>query len=148
MVYESRVGDVFALGTHKLADRDITHDRVLVSPAPGQPGNFRSGTATHWADPLRSAALGKADSFRSPLAHRTTPRANCARAGLDEWAADNLIRYVKSNRNCGPRALGQDVGDRGDFVTSSVTGVSSCIHPSVRECTPHGRWRSATGFVN
>jgi ATP-dependent Lhr-like helicase len=38
MVYESRVGDVFALGATSWRIEDITHDRVIVSPAFGQPG--------------------------------------------------------------------------------------------------------------
>lgn len=38
MVYESRVGDVFALGTTSWRIEEITHDQVLVSPAFGQPG--------------------------------------------------------------------------------------------------------------
>ena len=38
MVYESRVGDVFALGATSWRIEDITHDRVLVTPAPGEPG--------------------------------------------------------------------------------------------------------------
>ena len=40
MVYESRVGDVFTLGSTSWRIEDITHDRVLVSPAPGQPGRL------------------------------------------------------------------------------------------------------------
>ena len=40
MVYESRVGDVFALGTSSWRIEEITHDRVLVSPAPGEPGRL------------------------------------------------------------------------------------------------------------
>ena len=40
MVYESRVGDVIALGASSWRIEDITHDRVLVSPAPGQPGRM------------------------------------------------------------------------------------------------------------
>ena len=40
MVYESRVGEVFALGSTSWRIEDITHDRVLVSPAPGQPGKL------------------------------------------------------------------------------------------------------------
>ena len=35
MVYESRVGDLFTLGTCTWRIEDITHDRVLVTPAPG-----------------------------------------------------------------------------------------------------------------
>src|SRR5690606_8735840 len=37
MVYESRVGDIFALGATSWRIEDITHDRVLVTPAFGQP---------------------------------------------------------------------------------------------------------------
>src|SRR3954466_12131113 len=40
MVYESRVGDVFTLGSTSWRIEDITHDRVVVSPAPGQPGKL------------------------------------------------------------------------------------------------------------
>lgn len=40
MVYESRVGDVFTLGTTSWRIEDITRDRVLVSPAPGVPGRL------------------------------------------------------------------------------------------------------------
>ena len=40
MVYESRVGDVFTLGSTSWRIEDITHDRVLVSPAPGLPGRL------------------------------------------------------------------------------------------------------------
>ncbi|MEU0517483.1 DEAD/DEAH box helicase [Streptosporangium sp. NPDC006007] len=40
MVYESRVGDVFVLGATSWRIEDITADRVLVSPASGQPGKL------------------------------------------------------------------------------------------------------------
>ncbi|WP_415047197.1 DNA glycosylase AlkZ-like family protein [Gordonia sp. (in: high G+C Gram-positive bacteria)] len=40
MVYESRVGDVFALGASSWRIVEITHDRVLVIPAFGQPGRL------------------------------------------------------------------------------------------------------------
>jgi ATP-dependent Lhr-like helicase len=40
MVFESRVGDVFALGASSWRIDEIAHDRVLVSPAPGQPGKL------------------------------------------------------------------------------------------------------------
>ena len=38
MVYESRPGDVFVLGMSSWRIEEITHDRVLVAPAPGVPG--------------------------------------------------------------------------------------------------------------
>lgn len=40
MVYESRVGDVFTLGTSSWRIEDITHSQVMVSPAPGHPGRL------------------------------------------------------------------------------------------------------------
>ncbi|WP_245718231.1 Lhr family ATP-dependent helicase [Nocardia miyunensis] len=40
MVYESRVGDVFALGATSWRIEEITHDRVLVTPAFGLPGRL------------------------------------------------------------------------------------------------------------
>ncbi|MGB6131986.1 MAG: crosslink repair DNA glycosylase YcaQ family protein, partial [Acidobacteriaceae bacterium] len=40
MVFESRVGEVFLLGASSWRIDEISHDRVLVSPAPGQPGKM------------------------------------------------------------------------------------------------------------
>ena len=40
MVFESRVGERFLLGASTWRIEEITHDRVLVSPAPGQPGKM------------------------------------------------------------------------------------------------------------
>ncbi len=40
MVFESRTGDTFVLGASTWRIEEITHDRVLVSPAPGQPGKM------------------------------------------------------------------------------------------------------------
>ena len=40
MVFESRVGDVFSLGASTWRIDEISHDRVTVTPAPGQPGKL------------------------------------------------------------------------------------------------------------
>src|SRR5213078_5287065 len=40
MVYESRVGEVFVLGASSWRIEEITHDRVIVSPAAGEPGKM------------------------------------------------------------------------------------------------------------
>jgi ATP-dependent Lhr-like helicase len=98
MVYESRVGDVFTLGTSTWRIEDITHDRVLVTPAPGQPGRL-----PFWkGDSLgRPAELGAAvGAFVREVASLAPPaaRARVAAAGLDEWAADNLLSYVSEQK--------------------------------------------------
>src|SRR5690606_30880839 len=98
MVYESRVGDIFSLGATSWRIEDITHDRVLVSPAPGQPGRL-----PFWhGDTLgRPAELGGAiGAFVRELGTLGGERARrrAAAAGLDEWAADNLVSYLDEQR--------------------------------------------------
>jgi ATP-dependent helicase Lhr and Lhr-like helicase len=94
MVYESRVGDIFALGASSWRIEDITHDRVLVSPAPGVPGRlpFWKGDALG-----RPAELGVAvGEFVRELAKLGTEAATerAAAAGLDDFAAGNLVAFV------------------------------------------------------
>ncbi len=98
MVYESRVGDVFTLGTTSWRIEDITHDRVLVSPAPGQPGRLPFWTG----DTLgRPAELGEAiGQFTREVAAMSREKAiaRATGAGLDEWAADNLVSLIEEQR--------------------------------------------------
>jgi len=94
MVYESRVGDVIALGTSSWRIIDITHDRVLVAPAPGQAARL-----PFWkGDSLgRPAELGRAvGAFVRELSALSAPKAKArlAKLGLDEWAVDNLLNYL------------------------------------------------------
>ena len=98
MVYESRVGDVIALGATSWRIEDITHDRVLVSPAPGQPGRlpFWHGDALG-----RPAELGAAlGAFVRELASLPADRAGerLAGAGLDDRARANLLAYLAEQR--------------------------------------------------
>ncbi len=98
MVYESRVGDVFALGATSWRIEDITHDRVLVSPAPGQPGRL-----PFWkGDQLgRPAELGRAIGAFTREVGELAPEAavgRCRDAGLDEWAAENLVAFLGEQR--------------------------------------------------
>ena len=65
MVYESRVGDVFTLGTTSWRIEDITHDRVLVSPPPGNPAGCPSGPATRSAGRPSSAPRSASSPARS-----------------------------------------------------------------------------------
>ncbi len=98
MVYESRVGDTFTLGSSTWRIEEITPDQVRVSPAPGLPGRlpFWKGDS-----PGRPAELGRAigawvrETAALP-AERARERA--AAAGLDPWAADNLVSYLAEQR--------------------------------------------------
>ena len=98
MVYESRVGDTFTLGSSTWRIEEITPDRVVVSPAPGLPGRlpFWKGDS-----PGRPAELGRAMGawVRELLAlPGDEARSSVERAGLDAWAADNLLAYVHEQR--------------------------------------------------
>jgi ATP-dependent Lhr-like helicase len=98
MVYESRRGEVFVLGASSWRIEDITRDRVVVSPAPGEPGKmpFWKGDK-----PGRPLELGRAlGAFTRELA--TGRRADSLRrlrdVGLDELAAENLVKYIDDQR--------------------------------------------------
>jgi ATP-dependent Lhr-like helicase len=98
MVYESRVGDVFVLGASSWRIEDITPDRVLVLPAPGQPGRlpfWRGDTQG------RPAELGKAIGAKiRELSALPDDQAigQLQETGLDPLAARNLVKYLADQR--------------------------------------------------
>ncbi|MEU1095331.1 ATP-dependent helicase, partial [Streptomyces sp. NPDC005877] len=108
MVYESRVGDVFTLGTTSWRIEDITRDRVLVSPAPGVPGRLPFWKGDQLGRPLE---LGRAlGAFLREVGSLSAEdaRLRLLSAGLDAWAADNVIAYLDEQR----RACGHVPDDR------------------------------------
>lgn len=107
MVYESRVGDVFALGTTSWRIEEITHDRVLVTPAFGQPGRVPFWKGDGIGRPAElGAAIGR---FVHDVAtgSKDVP-ARLAEIGLDERAVTNLVALVREQRE----ATGQVPTDR------------------------------------
>ncbi|MEV8096063.1 ATP-dependent helicase [Kitasatospora sp. NPDC085879] len=98
MVYESRVGDVFTLGTTSWRIEDITHDKVLVTPAPGVPGRLPFWKGDTLGRPLElGRAVGAFVREIGALApERATERLKAA--GLDDWAAGNLLTYLAEQR--------------------------------------------------
>lgn len=108
MVYESRVGDVFTLGTTSWRIEDITRDRVLVSPAPGVPGRLPFWKGDQLGRPLE---LGRAlGAFLRELGGLSPEdaRERLLSAGLDTWAVDNVLAYLDEQR----RACGHVPDDR------------------------------------
>ena len=103
MVYESRVGDVITLGTSSWRIEDITHDQVRVSHAPGEAGRL-----PFWkGDTLgRPAELGRAlGAFVRELGAMSpsAAKARALAAGLDDWASDNLVGYLREQREAIPQ---------------------------------------------
>ncbi|MHA3705078.1 ATP-dependent helicase [Jatrophihabitans sp. YIM 134969] len=98
MVYESRVGDVFLLGSSSWRIEEITHDQVRVTPAPGEIGRmpFWKGDS-----PGRPVELGRAlGAFVRELsaASDSEASARAARAGLDPWGVTNLLTYLREQK--------------------------------------------------
>jgi ATP-dependent helicase Lhr and Lhr-like helicase len=98
MVYESRPGDVISLGATSWRITEITHDRVLVIPAPGQPARlpFWKGDGVG-----RPAELGAAvGAFTGELARlgRDEFAERCRAIGFDEFASDNLWQLIDDQR--------------------------------------------------
>ncbi|MYA14935.1 MAG: DEAD/DEAH box helicase, partial [Acidimicrobiaceae bacterium] len=96
MVYESRVGETFLLGASTWRIMEITFERVVVTPAPGELGKM---PFWHGDGPGRPIELGRAvgslvrelrscgnDAAEARLRHR---------CGLDESAAGNLLAYLE-----------------------------------------------------
>lgn len=98
MVYESRPGDVISLGATSWRITEITHDRVLVIPAPGEPARlpFWRGDGVG-----RPAELGEAiGAFNGELARLDRPQfeSRCKDVGFDDFATDNLWQLIDEQR--------------------------------------------------
>lgn len=98
MVYESRVNDVFTLGTTSWRIVEITHDRVNVVPAFGQPGKL---PFWHGDGIGRPAELGEAlGKFSRDIAgvDRSKAEERLRESGLDDNAITNLLAYLAEQR--------------------------------------------------
>ncbi|WP_129666553.1 DNA glycosylase AlkZ-like family protein, partial [Phytoactinopolyspora endophytica] len=94
MVYESRVGDVFSLGATSWRIEEITHDRVVVSPAPGRPGRLPFWKGDQLGRPVELGAAVGAFVREVSGADDADARTRAEEAGLDQWATDNLLSYL------------------------------------------------------
>jgi ATP-dependent Lhr-like helicase len=94
MVFELREGEVFLLGASSWRAERITADRVIVTPAAGEPGKMpfwhgdRAGRSRAFGarigELVRGVAAGKVDAARLSEAHAVEAR-----------AADALVAYVR-----------------------------------------------------
>jgi ATP-dependent Lhr-like helicase len=95
MVFESRVGETFVLGASTWRIEEITHDRVIVAPAPGEPGKmpFWKGEAA-----TRPIEFGRAIGALVRTLDELPPTAARERLvrehDLDPQAAENLLAYL------------------------------------------------------
>src|SRR6185295_7337420 len=95
MVFESREGEVFVLGASSWRIVEIQRDRVLVTPAPGEPGKMPFWKGDR---PPRPVEMGRAvGALTRELAAATVQDAGerlVRDHALDPQAADNLLAYL------------------------------------------------------
>ncbi len=99
MVFESRPGEIFLLGASSWRIEDITHDRVMVTPAPGEPGKL---PFWHGDRPGRAAELGRAIGELARKLSKDDVGAARNRLerehGFDARAANNLVSYLAEQK--------------------------------------------------
>ncbi len=99
MVFESREGEVFVLGASSWRILEINRDRVLVEPAPGQPGKMPFWRADR---PGRPVALGQLIGRLTRELLAASPQAALRKLAdehaLDDTAAQNLLAYLDEQR--------------------------------------------------
>jgi ATP-dependent Lhr-like helicase len=116
MVFESHAGETFVLGASSWRIEEITHDRVLVSPAPGQPGKMPFWKGDRAGRPLElGLAIGRLvhDLLRVPPAAALDQLTRGH--DLDRRAAENLLQYLRDQM-----AAARAVPDAGTIVVERV----------------------------
>ena len=135
MVFETKVGETFTLGASTWRVEEITHDRVLVSPAPGEPGKM---PFWHGDQAGRPVELGQAiGALVREL--RSTPRTPAierlvTRHDLETSAAENVLRYL--DEQAAASAVPDDTtiviercrDDLGDWRVCLLSPLGSRIH--------------------
>ncbi|MEM8680777.1 MAG: DEAD/DEAH box helicase, partial [Planctomycetota bacterium] len=136
MVFETRPGDVFLLGATAWRAIDITHDRVLVEPAPGEPGRMPFWRGDGPGRPLEfGQAIGKLTAELAGADRSTAESRLVSDHGLEQRAAWNLMNYIDEQSE----ATGEVPSDRtvvierfvdeiGDWRVVVMTPFGSRIH--------------------
>ncbi len=148
MVFESRVGETFLLGASSWRIEEITHDRVLVSPAPGQPGKMPFWKADAASRPLETGSLYRRDGPRAASDAAGRRRSTAHGAPRSRPAGSRKPRCATWPTRRPPS--GWSPTTRRSWwsaaVTSWGTGASACSHHSADASTLPGRWRWSSAF--
>ncbi|HEY2859649.1 MAG TPA: DEAD/DEAH box helicase, partial [Terracidiphilus sp.] len=136
MVFESHPGETFILGASTWRIVDITHDRVLVEPAPGEPGKMPFWKGDGPGRPLEfGRKIGALVREMRALPKQAALTRLVAEHDLDPNAAENLLQFLEDQQ----QATGQVPDDRtiviervrdelGDWRMCVLTPFGSRIH--------------------
>jgi ATP-dependent Lhr-like helicase len=136
MVFEARVGETFLLGASTWRIEQITHDRVIVSPAPGEPGKMPFWRGEAGGRPIELGfAIGKLvrelRQQRPELAQQRLEREH----GLDALAAANLVQYLDDQQRAADAVpddrtllIERTRDDLGDWRILVLSSLGSRVH--------------------
>ena len=136
LVHETKAGDCILLGASTWRVERITRDRVIVSPAPGEPGKLPFWRGEGPGRPLElGRAIGVFCRRLAAIEGEEAPAWVQTQAPLDDLAALNLATYVREQRE----ATGQVPSDRtivverfrdelGDWRVCILTPFGAPIH--------------------
>jgi ATP-dependent helicase Lhr and Lhr-like helicase len=136
MVFESRTGDTFILGASTWRIDEITHDRVLVSPAPGQPGKMPFWHGDNAGRPLEfGRRIGQLIRELRDMPRNAALSRLIREHDLDSMAAENLIRFL-ADQEIATTAVPDDRtiviertrDEMGDWRVCVLTPFGSRIH--------------------
>jgi ATP-dependent Lhr-like helicase len=136
MVFESRTGDTFILGASTWRIDEITHDRVLVSPAPGQPGKMPFWHGDNAGRPLEfGRRIGQLVRELRSMPRNAAISRLTREHDLDTLAAENLIRFL-ADQEIATTAVPDDRtiviertrDEMGDWRVCVLTPFGSRIH--------------------
>jgi ATP-dependent Lhr-like helicase len=135
MVFETEVGETFVLGASTWRVEEITHDRVLVTPAPGEPGKTPFWHGDQAGRPVELGfAIGKLVRELRALPRSTATERLITQHDLDAAAAENLLRYLDDQAAAG--AIPDDrtlviercLDELGDWRVCVLSPLGSRIH--------------------
>lgn len=144
MVFESRPGEVFMLGASSWRIEEITHDRVTVTPAAGEPGKMpfwhgdRAGRP-----PSFGRAIGELCRTLIAKAPADAIKLLVKEHGLDGDAAENLLVYLRDQAE----ATGEVPSDRTIVIERYIDEIGDwrvCVL-SPFGARIHAAWTTAVG---
>jgi ATP-dependent Lhr-like helicase len=99
MVFESRVGEIFLLGASSWRITEITNDRVLALPAPGEAGKMPFWRGDRASRPFElGLKIGALARTLSGLSRERSLALLEKEHGMDENARENLVRLIEEQK--------------------------------------------------